>query len=100
MLERSPRRNASGGRSSDRVVSFGRRTPSNVAKKNVRLRITGPPADAPNALVRTLGLIGSPAAFLGVNCVTPSRALSWKNQNVDPCSTFVPLLLVVVMSVT
>src|SRR2546426_4830213 len=99
MLDRSPWRNASGGTICDRVASNGRRPPSYVAKKNVRLRTIGPPAVAPAVFALTSGLIGRPFASRGANWSTLANLLFWLNQNADPCSLLVPLLVVVVMSV-
>lgn len=65
--ERSPDRNASGGTRTESVRSFGRRTPSNVAKKNDRFETIGPPIATPKLSAFTSGLIASPAAFLGAN---------------------------------
>ena len=99
-LDKSPLRNASSGTMCECVTSLGSRTPSNVAKKNVRFLTTGPPPEAPKLLVRTFGLIALPAASLGAKRLTQLSALSLMNQNPVPCNWFVPLLLVVVMSVT
>src|SRR5947207_3715025 len=74
-LERSPCRYASGGTICDRVVSNGRRTPSYVAKKNVRLCTIGPPTVTPPVFALIDGLMAFPLASRGANWSTLENRL-------------------------
>src|SRR5262245_36305771 len=69
-------------------------------KKKVLSGAIGPPADAPKLLAWTWGLIGCPEPSRGVKSLTAVSRLFCPNQNAVPCSWFVPLFVVVVISVT
>src|SRR5262245_5931371 len=59
-----------------------------------------PPEEAPKLLAWTWGLIGCPLESRGVKSLTAVNLLFCPNQNPVPWSWFVPLLVVVVTSVT
>ena len=87
--EKSPLRSARVGTLVVRVAERASRSPSKFAKTNAELRTIGPPSDAPNWFLRSVGT-GSPGLLKKLRA--SNRSLR-RNSYAVPWSSFVPCLM-------